>query len=132
MQKPTFIGQWIKGDTLSDLIVFVRKGDGSGQAFDLTTLATAKLELRSMDGTASHSIIGTPVTDGSVLDPDGVAATSLTQGVLRFVDVTNPWVYASVPRVVELFEAWVTLALPGRFGYLRPSFSVEFRKPVVP
>lgn len=126
MEKPTFIGQWIKGDNLSDLVVYVLKADGSGKPYDLTGLTAASLLLNSRDGATAIGVDGDVVTDGTVDDQAGDPATNADQGVLRFADLTADWTPASA--ATELFEAWVTLTLPGRFGYCRPSLSLEFRK----
>lgn len=118
MAKPSnsiFIGQWIKGDTLSDLLASVLKGDGSGDAYDLAAVTTMKFDLSSIDGTGSKVIV------------DGTKEPGFTNKI-RFHDLTNAWTPPAAPIYEEAFEGWVTLQTAAAFGWCRPSLSLSFRK----
>jgi hypothetical protein len=126
-EQPIYMGQWIKGDTLSPLVVFATRVGGSGGPYDLTGLTAAKVELRSLDGYKRIELVGSVVTDGSVVDDDGTPITSPAQGCLRFLDITADWDAPTV-GVSEMFECWGTLEFPSSFGFLNPRFTLSFRR----
>ena len=126
--QPIYVGQWIQGDKLSDLIFYALRPDAPAQPFDLTGTSAHKLLLRSRDPNGYKAdIAGAIVTDGSVQMEDGTPVTSATQGVLKFSDITNGWP-GPPSGIKEAFDAYVRFARSGNTGYLNPYVSLDFRK----
>lgn len=112
--KSIHIGELIKTDTLSDLIVKVKKGDGSGDAYDLTAVTQMKLTWVSADSQAKIAITGAL---------EGAAAL----GQIRFSDMLATWT-PPAKGTGETFTGWVTLQTASKFGFCRPSLSAFFRR----
>lgn len=120
--KTNDVGSWFKGDTLSELVIPVRrvKPDGTKEPYPLDGGAQATLRLRSTNRP------GMDLEVAATIDGDGLT------GIVRATGIANGWTPPQSPAgneakspVIEKFIAWVDVTKGGKVGIATPILSLE-------